>query len=173
MTRIITHVFGPVFAAMMFAASGVFAQPVQHGTLALDHIVIRAGLPGAKVTAGYLDITNTGAADDRLIAVEYDGAGRAEIHTMEMENGIMKMRPLKDGLIIPAGETVSLAPGGLHLMFMKLKALPKAGDHGQLTLEFERAGPVTIMAHVKTVKMGHKHTKTRDGHDHGGHDHDH
>ena len=132
---------------------------IKHGDLMLEDIRIKAVMPGAKVTAGYLDITNNGD-DDRLIAVEIKGASKSEIHTMRMDGGVMKMRPLKDGIDLPKGETISLAPGGLHLMFMKLKDFPHEGEMADLTLVFEKAGAISVKAPVKMIKPGHS------GHNH-------
>ena len=108
-----------------------------------------------SVTAAYATITNTGGADDRLVAVRADIAGRSEIHAMEVENGVMRMRALPEGLPVPAGETVVLEPGGLHLMLMRLESRPGQGDDVILTLEFERAGVVELRAPVVEMRHGH------------------
>ena len=60
-----------------------------------------------KVTAGFVTITNNGSSDDRLLRISTDFAARSELHTMSMDNGVMKMRPLADGIIIPAGKALS------------------------------------------------------------------
>ena len=135
---------------------------IHHGDLILSDIRIKAVMPGAKVTAGYLEIANKGGKDDRLVSVAINGADKSEIHTMSMDGGVMRMRPLKDGIIIPAGEAVSLAPGGLHLMFMKLTDFPKKGDMAGLRLVFENAGAIDVKAPVKMIKPGHGHS----GHQH-------
>jgi copper(I)-binding protein len=132
---------------------------IHHGELMLKDVRITALIPGAKVSAGYLEIANNGGESDRLIRVNFDSAGKAEIHTMEIDDGVMKMRPLKDGLEIAPGNQVSLAPGGYHLMFMKLDDFPKAGETVPLTLIFEKAGSVTLNAMVKAIKAGHDHSK--------------
>ena len=129
-----------------------------HGDLMLHDIRIRAVMPGSKVSAGYLDIMNHGQTDDRLLAVSIIGADKAEIHSMIMDNGVMKMRPIKDGLEIPSGEQVSLAPGGYHLMFMKLDNFPKEGELATLTLNFEKAGSITLKAPVVMLTHGHGHS---------------
>lgn len=68
--------------------------------------------PTASVAAGYLSIRNQGQRDDRLLAVETATAQRVEIHQTRMDGGMMRMRLLADGLPIPAGQTVTLAPAG-------------------------------------------------------------
>ena len=106
---------------------------------------------GAKVAGGYLTIENKGTAPDRLISGAGDFAGKVEIHEMAMNNGVMTMRPLDKGLTIEPGKTVKLAPGGYHLMLMDLKNPLKQGDKVPLTLEFEKAGKVTLSLDVQGV----------------------
>ena len=100
------------------------ANHATHGTeLALSGAFARATLPNQPIGGGFVTITNGGVEDDRLIAVSTTIAGRAEIHEMAMQGDTMKMREISQGLPIPAGETVSLEPGGYHLMFMGLAML--------------------------------------------------
>ena len=108
-----------------------------------------SGHSGA-VSAAYMIISNTGAAADRLISASTDAAAVVEIHTVEMENDVMRMRPLTDGLEIPAGESVSLQPGGFHIMLMDLQQDLIAGETLQLTLGFESGKEVTIEAEIRT-----------------------
>ena len=61
-----------------------------------------------------------------------------------MDNGVMKMRQLKDGIVIKPGETVELKPGSFHLMFVDLKEPIKEGERLKGTLEFEKAGKVDV-----------------------------
>ncbi|WP_010138382.1 DUF1775 domain-containing protein [Oceanicola sp. S124] len=114
------------------------------GALTLSGAYSRATLPNAPVGGGFLSITNTGSSDDRLIGVETAVAGHSEVHEMAMEGDVMKMRALTEGLVIPAGETVELKPGGLHLMFMKLNTPLVEGETVDVTLTFEHAGSVTL-----------------------------
>ena len=128
---------------------------MEHGSLVIENIMIRAVPDTMRVTAGFLKITNKGNQEDRLMDITADFAGRSELHTMAMENGIMKMRPLVDGIVIPAGGEVILEPGGLHLMFMKMTSVPALGDMKEVTLHFELAGPITLMVPVKKIKHSH------------------
>src|SRR5262245_51771913 len=108
---------------MLLAAalsSTALAHEVRLGDLVLTDLWARATPPKAPTGAGYLTIANTGAAPDALIAVASPRAGRAELHRMETKDGVMVMRPVAGGLEIPAGGTVTLAPGGLHIMFSDL-----------------------------------------------------
>ena len=98
-----------------------------------------------------MSITNKGAAADRLVSASSPAAEKVQIHEMTMQNGVMKMRELPNGLPIEAGKTVSLAPGGNHLMLMGLKAPLKQGDKIPLTLNFEKTGKIDVMLDVQGI----------------------
>lgn len=144
---------------------------VKAGDLVIGTPYLRATLPNAPVSAGYMVIRNTGGEPDRLVGASAGFAGMVQIHEMTMDGDVMKMRELDGGLEIPAGGEVTLKPGGYHLMIMKLEEQLKEGETRQVTLQFEKAGTVTLELPVKKVKRGghnHKH-----GHNHGhGHNHD-
>lgn len=101
---------------------------------------IRATLPRAPVGGAYAAIANPGPEDDRLVSVSAPVGDGAEIHEMTHADGAMSMRALPEGLAIPAGSTVTLQPGGLHIMIHGLTAPLKQGDSLDLTLNFEKAG---------------------------------
>jgi copper(I)-binding protein len=104
----------------------------------------RATARGATVGVGYMKITNDGQTADRLLGGSADAGSGFELHQTIMENGISKMRPVKDGLEIKPGQTVEFKPGGHHVMFTGLKKPLSAGDHIKATLTFEQAGKVDI-----------------------------
>jgi periplasmic copper chaperone A len=113
----------------------------------------RAGNPAAldacdpqrgEDAAGYVAIKNTGSAPDRLTGGSLTGAGGAQVHEMTTDHGVMKMRPMLDGIEIKPGETVELKPGGLHLMFTDLKARLVKGQSVEGTLTFANAGTVDV-----------------------------
>ena len=114
------------------------------GKLEIAAPFARATLPNQPVAGGYLTITNTGETDDTLVGVSSAAADRMEIHEMAMEGDVMQMRELADGLPIPAGGTVTLAPGGYHVMFMDLAGPLAEGDAVALTLRFAEAGEVSV-----------------------------
>lgn len=132
-----------------------FAQQVEHGPLVLSDARIRATQPGASVTAAYVSITNTGAKADYLVSARTEIAGRVEIHKMEMHGDVMRMRPFDGSLEIPAGETVTLEAGGLHLMLMNLAQMAKKGETASLTLLFEHSGEIQLKAQVVSLAHGH------------------
>ncbi|MBR0872484.1 copper chaperone PCu(A)C [Bradyrhizobium tropiciagri] len=127
------------------------AEDIKAGDLVISQAWTRATPNGAKIGGGYLTIENKGTAPDRLVGGSGDIAGRVEIHEMAMDNGVMKMRPLDKGLAIEPGKTVKLAPGGLHLMMFDLKNPLKQGDKVPVTLQFEKAGKVTVSLDVQSV----------------------
>ena len=98
-----------------------------------------------------MTITNKGTVGDRLVAASSPVAGKVEIHEMTMQDGVMKMREIAGGLPIDAGKTVSLAPGGYHLMLMELKAPLKQGDKVPVTMTFEKAGKVEATLSVQSI----------------------
>lgn len=135
----------------LLSVTAVSAADVKAGDLVVSQAWSRATPGGAKVAGGFLTITNKGAADDRLVAITAEVAGATEVHEMSMDNGVMKMRPVEGGLPVPAGKTVTLAPGGYHLMLEELKAPLKQGEQVPVTLQFEKAGKVLVTLDVQGV----------------------
>lgn len=151
---------GTLVAVIFTVCSSAFASGIKHGNLLIQHPTIRATTPGAKVGAGYVSIKNNGSTTERLFGGTAAFAGKTEIHEMKMESQVMKMRPLKNGLEIPPGETAHLAPGGLHIMFMMLKEPLVEGEERVVSLNFEKAGNLNLEFSVKsigdTMKLKHK-----------------
>ena len=146
------QIIGGLLAITLFAtlsAAPACAQEVKAGDIVITQAWSRATPGGAKIGGGYLTIENKGSAPDRLIHCSGDVAGKIEVHEMSMKNGVMTMRPLDNGLTIEPGKTVKLAPGGFHLMLFDLKNPLKQGDKVPVTLEFEKAGKVTISLDVQ------------------------
>lgn len=136
--------------AALLLATPALAETVELGDLTIDRPQLRETPTGAPVAAGYMLVTNRGAEDDRLVAASTPMALSTEIHEMRMEGEVMRMREIEDGLVIPAGQSVSLQPGGYHLMLMAPEPLAAGGTH-ELSLTFERAGEVTIPFAVETL----------------------
>ena len=121
------------------------------GDLTVTSPWTRATPGGAKIAGGYLKITNNGTSADRFLGAKSDATDHVEIHEMSMSDGVMKMRPLPNGLEIKPGETVELKSGGYHLMFMDLKQPLKAGDSFKATLQFEKGGPLNVNFNVNAL----------------------
>ena len=131
------------------ATSG--AATFKLGDLTVTSPWTRATPGGAKIAGGYLKITNNGSAPDRFVGAKSAEADHVEIHEMSMHDGVMKMRPLPNGLEIKPGETVELKSGGYHLMFMDIKQPLKVGDTFNATLQFEKAGPLEVSFNVNAL----------------------
>jgi uncharacterized protein YcnI/copper(I)-binding protein len=136
----------------------------QVGSLKISNPWTRATPGGATVAAGYVTIANTGTDTDRLIGGSFPVSARVEVHDMTMTDGVMKMRELADGLEIKPGATVTLAPGGLHLMMMDLKQPVEVGAPIKAQLKFEKAGPVDVEFTVSPI--GSQSSQRSDKHDH-------
>ena len=134
-------------ASLVFAACTVgtgYADDVMVGALKLTTPWARATPKGATVGGGYLTITNTGNALDRLVGGASDVSNRFEIHEMSMDKGVMKMREITSGVEIKPGQTIRFEPSGYHIMFVGLKQPLKEGDHIEATLKFEKAGKASV-----------------------------
>lgn len=133
------------------ATTSALSHEIKVGDLVVSNLWTRATPGGAKVAGGYLTVTNNGTSADKLLSVSSPVSGKSEIHEMAITNGVMTMRPLDAGLLIDAGKTVTLAPGGYHLMLMDLKEPLKEGAQTPVTLQFEKAGKVETYLHVQGV----------------------
>jgi periplasmic copper chaperone A len=136
-------------AISLFAAAQTFAARAEAADYSVGPIKItdpwaRATPKGASSGAGYLTITNNGTVPDRLSCASSDVSAQCQIHSMVMDNGVMKMRPVEGGLEIKPGETVTLKPGGNHLMLMDLKHPLEAGKFAIATLQLEKAGTIKV-----------------------------
>lgn len=111
------------------------------------------------VSAAYMMIENRGESAIRLVAGATDAAGLVEIHEVQMENDVMKMRPVEGGIEIPAGGSVELKPGGYHVMLMQLPRDLLPGQAIMLTLVFESGVelPVAVPVYDKmgSMSVGH------------------
>ena len=124
---------------------------IQAGDLTISAPWTRATPPAAKVAGGYLTVKNNGKSSDKLLGGSFAGGSRIEVYEMSMTDGVMKMRPLNDGLEIKPGATVKLEPGGYHLMLMDLKKPLAKGDKLKAQLQFEKAGKVDVELDVNAV----------------------
>jgi copper(I)-binding protein len=130
--------------AIFFTGFGIRDSAVLAADIALSSLQFRATVGAIPVSAGYLKIQNNGTDDDWLMTATSDLARKTELHSMTMDNGVMRMRRVDSGIKVPAGGTVTLAPGGYHIMLIGLKNPLTAGHVFDVTLEFRHAGPMTI-----------------------------
>ena len=156
------------FAAFALAAAFIAAAYAQ---VTGKDAWIRATAPQQKTAAAYMQISS--ARDARLLEARSPVAATLEMHETRIEGGMSRMRPVKS-LELPAGKTVTLAPGGLHLMLMGLKEPIQEGQSVPLTLVVEgkdgKRESVEVKAAVRRL-TGHGGAAHGDhaGHGHGGH----
>lgn len=141
MTRT-SFIAGAVLAIVL--AMPAQAEDVTVGPLKISAPWTRATPKGASVGGGYMKITNTGSAPDRLVSGSTDISSRFEIHEMSMDGGVMKMRAMPKGIELKPGQTIEFKPGGYHVMFVGLKNDLEKGQHVKATLQFEKAGKVEV-----------------------------
>jgi len=150
----------PLIAALFAAACGApHANPSEttaHGQTAASTAVLEvrdgwaAPTPGGvTVSAGYVTIVNPTGAADTLVSAASPRAERVDVHEMNMDGGVMRMRAVEGGLPVPAGATVTLGPGGQHLMFYGVMQPFVEGDTIPLTLTFANAGEIVLELPVR------------------------
>ncbi len=172
-THIKSAVLALALAAALPAADRAWAHEYETGGVSVVHPWARATPGGAKVGAVFMEIKAKEGADDALVSASTPAAGRVEIHTHTMDNGVMKMRRIEK-LPVAGGKSSVLKPGGDHIMLFDLKAPLKEGELLPLTLVFEKGGSVTIDASIEPVGAKGPHGMDHQpGHEAGGSgDHD-
>ena len=122
---------------------------VQAGDVGVSSAWVRPSPGGDTTTAFYLTIDNTGVEADRLVAATSPVCAEAELHESAQQDGVMQMRPLTEGIAVPAGASIVLGPAGLHVMCLGVTETLESGQTAPLTLRFERAGTITVDADVR------------------------
>lgn len=112
-------------------AALLVAQPVLADGVRVDNAWVRATAPGQKVAGAFMDLTAD--TDLAVVGAASPAARVVELHTMAIEDGVMVMRPVKE-IALPKGRTVSLKPGGLHVMLIDLGGQIQPGARTPLTL---------------------------------------
>ena len=130
-------------------AAGAFAQNAKVGSMQIENAYTRATVPGQQVAGGFMKIENKGGTD-LLVSASSPVAGEVQLHEMAMEGNVMKMRQVKD-IPVPAGGMVELKPGGMHLMFMNIKAPLASGETVPVKLKFAKAGEVEVKMPVNAM----------------------
>jgi copper(I)-binding protein len=143
----------PKFTRALAAAAATLLLASAHAETTVADAWVRGTVPQQQATGLFATVTSS--TGGRLVAVRTPVAGVAEIHEMKMDGNTMKMRALADGLALPAGQPVKLAPGGYHVMLMGLKQALKAGDVVPVTLVVEdkdgRREEVELQAPVRAL----------------------
>jgi periplasmic copper chaperone A len=165
------HWVAVVVFAVFGALSAIAHEATQSGII-VAHPWVRATPGGATVGAAYLEIKSAAGVTDRLIGASSPVAGKVEVHTHLKEDGVMKMRRV-DAVALKPGASHLLKPSGDHIMLMDLKGPLKEGDLVALTLNFEKAGAITVDATVEPIGAKGPHGMDHQpGHDMpAGHEH--
>jgi copper(I)-binding protein len=140
----------PSFLAFGLALAVAACSNGGSGILAVTDSWAPTTPPGAQAAVVYLTIENGTAAEDRLVSVTADRCGTIELHATQFdENHVMRMRLAEPELLaIPAGDTMEMAPGGLHVMCVAPPSPFRAGEELDLTVSMETAGDLSITAIV-------------------------
>jgi len=163
------------FAALLSAITlPALADGFTVGDLMIVSPWMRATTSVATSSGGYLTIHNHGATDERLLSASAEFA-KVQIHLTVQEDGVNRMQEQVDGIVIPAGESLTLAPGSYHIMLMGLESGLEMGASREITLMFEQAGEVTVEfeAAMRQAPGAADHDMSDRGEMHGSHDHDH
>ncbi len=132
-----------LFISMIFLASCGASEPEAEG-IVVENVRANMTLP-TETGSFWMVITNHSDEEDMLVGASFAGCGVVELHDMKMEDGVMVMRPVEgQQIVIPAGETVELKPGGLHVMCMQKDAPLELDTAVTLDLEFANAGTISV-----------------------------
>jgi len=133
-----------------FGLAGIAqAQSAKVGSVQIENAYTRSTVPGQMAAGGFMKIENKGAVD-QLISASSPVASEVQLHEMAMEGNVMKMRQVKE-VVVPAGGAVELKPGGMHLMFINIKAPLTAGETVPVKLKFAKAGEVEVKMPVNAM----------------------
>ena len=133
---------------VLATAGSLFADEYKVGDLTISDVWSRASPSVAKAGAVYMTITNNGSEMEMVSGVSSPMAGKAMLHETKMVDGVMKMEHAMHVMIKPGG-TLKLAPGGFHVMLMKLTGELTDGTVFPLTMEFKNSGTVVLQVNVK------------------------
>lgn len=161
--REMIHLQIQALAAIVLLAATAMIHPAKaQGTdgLRIADAYVRSSGSAAQAAAAFMTLHNAGAAADRLIAASSSVAGTVELHTVVKDGDVMRMRAVP-AIDLPAGQAVTLQPGGLHVMLMDLRRPLAPGESVEITLVFEAAGRRTVNLPVRAMNPGgapaHKH----------------
>jgi copper(I)-binding protein len=143
-----------ILAVCLTVAGQSRAQTSPANAISIEQPWARATPVGARTGAAYVTIVNHGSSADRLIRASTPLAEKVQFHQENDDNGIMRMREMSAVAIGP-GTSVTLKPGGTHIMILGLKQQLREGQTFPLTLEFETAGKIELQVPIaKAGAMG-------------------
>lgn len=130
------------------ACVAAIASFAQAGDIAVIDPYIRLVPQGVPTTAAFMLIRNTGNADRKLLKIDSPIAKTVELHHHINDNGVMRMRPVKE-IELKAGGQVELKPGGYHVMLIDLRKVLEEGERVPMTLSFDNGGSEKFDAIIK------------------------
>jgi periplasmic copper chaperone A len=148
------HVMTRIRTALASMLLATLAWGAQSAGISVTDPYARAVPPGQPNSAAFMGLTNGTGEDRALVGAESPTADVVELHTHVMDGGMMRMRRV-DKIDLPAGQTVTLKPGGLHIMLIGLKGQLKPGERIDLTLIYDDGGRVSVTAPVRAIEAGH------------------
>lgn len=138
-----------ILAVTLLWVASASAHDYTAGKIFIAHPWARPTAPGMPMGVAYFTLENRGDTDDALVAASTPAAARVEFHQTTMTEGIARMRPLAE-ILLPAGKTIRVEPGGVHAMLVELKQPLLAGSQVPLVLEFRHAGRVEVQLRVES-----------------------
>ncbi|MEO2267938.1 copper chaperone PCu(A)C [Pseudoalteromonas sp. YIC-656] len=154
-----------VFTTLMVSAAALFfcTFSFAHSEIMVSDAKVRQFLPASTSSVAYLSIMNHGDSERVLQRVDIESIGRVEIHTHDMQDGMMKMRKL-DQLTLQPNATQVFQSGGLHLMLFEPEQVLNVGEDLKMTLYFAdgdhvftQAKVFSLMDEMPSSEGGHKH----------------
>jgi copper(I)-binding protein len=145
--------FGAVLASLLLAAPTLAASVADQVTV--NDPYVRAVPPVVKTSAAFMQLQNTGDAEYFLVDASTPAAGAVELHMHTNDDGVMRMRRIPH-MHLPAGQTVSLQPGGLHIMLFDLQVPMNEGVGIPILLKFNDGSQKQITAQVRRVQHSMK-----------------
>ena len=136
---------------LQLSMSQVRADDYKVGSIQITQPWARATPKGASAGAAYMTVTNSGTTAQHLSCVSSDGAAECQIHQMSMDGGVMKMRPVQGGLEVKPGETVTLKPGGFHVMLVGLKQPLQPGQSVNATFKDDGGNAVQVAFPIAAI----------------------
>lgn len=143
--RLSLSLIGVLLSTVLYS-TGLWAAP----SIEVQHPTVRAVPPGSETTAGFMTLYNHSQEDRVLVGADSDLSEVTELHHHIMSEGVMRMRRLTR-IELPAGQTIKLEPGGLHLMLIGLKHIPTEGDTVQINLQLDNGETIEVLTPVKKI----------------------
>jgi len=137
--------------AIGLIASAALAHGYKAGDLSIEHPWSRETAPGQTSGGGFMMVLNNGTQPDKLMSATSPLAAEVQLHSSSVEGGVMRMRRVEGGIVIPAKGRLELKPGSYHIMFIGLKQPLRKGQQVPVTLKFQRAGKVDVKFTIQPI----------------------